>query len=252
MRDGKGGVWRIPPKIGGCQRSPLPRFTVLNERETKNLTDFFTAWSSLINRVLVPGGHVFVASNSLLAPLVFNAVISGGLEPRGQIIRLVRTMRGGDKPKGAEIEFGNVSTMTRSCHEPWGVFRKKIEVTVSDNLRVWKTGGLQRLSVDSPLPDVIQCQRTPETEREIARHPNIKPQAFLRQLVKASLPLGQGVILDPFMGSGSTVAAAEFVGYQSIGIELDSEYYKMATRAVPQLANLYPEKQQSSLLVGYR
>jgi len=46
-------------------------------------------------------------------------------------------------------------------------------------------------------------------ERKIAPHPSLKPQAFMRQLVRAALPLGRGVILDPFMGAGSTVAAAK-------------------------------------------
>jgi site-specific DNA-methyltransferase (adenine-specific) len=127
-----------------------------------------------------------------------------------------------------------------------GVFRKRLVGTVGENLRRWKTGGLQRLSAVSPLPDVIRCQRTPTLERQIANHPNIKPQAFLRQIVKASLPLGEGIVLDPFMGSGSTIAAADFLGYRAIGIELDSEYFKLAKRAVPQLANLYLEDKQPS------
>jgi site-specific DNA-methyltransferase (adenine-specific) len=48
--------------------------------------------------------------------------------------------------------------------------------------------------------------------------------------------LGEGIILDPFAGSGSTVAAAEAVGYESIGIEKDSRYFQLACRAIPKLA----------------
>ena len=33
LREGKGGVWRLPPAFDGAQRSPLPRFTVLSETE---------------------------------------------------------------------------------------------------------------------------------------------------------------------------------------------------------------------------
>lgn len=62
----------------------------------------------------------------------------------------------------------------------------------------------------------------------------------MRQLVRAALPLGRGVILDPFMGSGSTVAAAEAVGYSSIGIEKDSAYYSVATKSIPALARFAP------------
>ena len=42
------------------------------------------------------------------------------------------------------------------------------------------------------------------------------------------------------MGSGSTLAAAEAVGYESIGIEIDAHYFALARKAVPQLAALYP------------
>ena len=41
----------------------------------------------------------------------------------------------------------------------------------------------------------------------------------MRKIVHASLPLGEGVVLDPFAGAGSTLATAEAVGYKSIGIE---------------------------------
>jgi site-specific DNA-methyltransferase (adenine-specific) len=58
----------------------------------------------------------------------------------------------------------------------------------------------------------------------------------MRQVVRASLPLGVGTVLDPFMGGGSTVAAALAVGYESIGIECDPVFYRMAERAIPELA----------------
>ncbi len=64
----------------------------------------------------------------------------------------------------------------------------------------------------------------------------MKPQEFLRRLVRAALPLGEGLILDPFAGSGSTLAAAEAVGYASIGIEQDESYFRMACEAAPRLA----------------
>jgi len=78
-------------------------------------------------------------------------------------------------------------------------------------------------------------------EREIAPHPSLKPQHFLRQLVRAALPLGEGIILDPFMGSGSTIAAAAACGLKSIGLEIRPEYFEMAVAAIPQLAALKKE-----------
>jgi DNA modification methylase len=60
----------------------------------------------------------------------------------------------------------------------------------------------------------------------------------MRQIVRASLPLGTGVVLDPFMGAGSTIAAAVAVGHDSIGIELDDVFFKMAAESIPSLAGL--------------
>lgn len=74
---------------------------------------------------------------------------------------------------------------------------------VSDCLREFQTGGLRRTPDGKPFSDVIFSERTPRRERDIADHPSLKPQSFLRQIVYAVLPLGKGIVADPFMGSGS-------------------------------------------------
>ncbi len=128
--------------------------------------------------------------------------------------------------------------MPRSGWEPWGVFRKPLEGRVQDNLRRWKTGGLRRISGADPFWDVIASGVATVREREIAPHPTLKPQAYLRQLTRAVLPLGEGTILDPFMGSGSTLAAAAACGLRSIGIEREREYFLLAEQAIPELTRL--------------
>jgi site-specific DNA-methyltransferase (adenine-specific) len=50
--------------------------------------------------------------------------------------------------------------------------------------------------------------------------------------------MGRGVMLDPFAGAGSTLAAAEAVGYESIGVEIDEHFFNMACEAIPRLAQL--------------
>jgi DNA modification methylase len=240
LRKGRGGVWRIPPSFDGCKRSPLPRFTILDDADIAALCSFFAKFASHAARVLVPGGHVMIATNPLLSQYVYMAMMAAGLEKRGEIIRLVQTLRGGDRPKNAHKEFHDVSVMPRSAWEPWGLFRKPCEGRVQDNLRRWGTGGLRRVSGKNPFVDVIQSAPARREERKIAPHPSLKPQGFMRQLVRAALPLGSGVILDPFMGSGSTIAAAEAMGYVSIGLEKDSAYYSIARKAIPALAQFTP------------
>ncbi len=238
LRAGRGGVWRIPPSFDGAKRSPLPRFTVLSQDEVASLYSFFGAMAYALSRALVPGGHIFIASNPLLSTMTFHAFQRAGLEKRGEVIRLVQTLRGGDRPKGAEAEFSDVSMMPRSCWEPWGVFRKPLEGTAAENLRKWGTGGLRRISADEPFKDVIVCSPTRGPEKKIAPHPSLKPQRFLRQVVRASLPLGIGIVYDPFAGSASTLAAAEAIGYRAIGTERDTQYFAMGKTAFSALALL--------------
>lgn len=247
--NGNGGVWRISPSFDGNQRAPLPRFTALNADERERLDAYFSEWATLALGILRPGGHIFLASNAFLAQVVFTAIVGSGFEFRGQVIRLVQTLRGGDRPKNAEQEFPDVCTMPRGRYEPWGLFRKPIPngMTVSDCLRQFQTGGLRRKLDGNPFEDVIENERTPQRERQIANHPSLKPQSFMRRLVYASLPLREGVVVDPFMGSGSTVAAAEALGLSCVGVERLEEYYEMSRHAIPALARIVTDDVQLSL-----
>ena len=240
LRRGRGGVWRLPPAFDGVRRGPVPRFTVLSSANREQLGAYFEDWAAALLPVLVPGANVVVAANPLLSHVVAGALDRAGLERRGEIVRLVTTMRGGDRPKGAHEEFPAVSAMPRSMWEPWLVFRKPLDGTVRENLRKWGCGGFRRPADDQPFGDVIRSAPTRKEERALAPHPNLKPQRFLRQVVRGVLPLGKGIVLDPFCGAGSTLAAAEAVGYASIGIEKDERHFAMAREVIPKLSLYQP------------
>lgn len=240
MRSGTGGIWRIPMEIGGSVRRPQPRFTVLTLEQKRQVYTYFHDWGRVLSPALVPGAHVLMATNVLLSSRIQTAMEDAGFEYRGQILRLYRPFRGGDRPKNAEEQYPDVAVTLRGAHEPWLLFRKPLEakLKVSDNLARWGTGGLRRISRDRPSTDVIQSEKTPKVERNIADHPTIKPQSLLRPLAHLLLPMGHGTILDPFMGSGATLAAAHSQDFDSVGIELDEHFYEMAVRAIPVLARL--------------
>ncbi|QMU23578.1 site-specific DNA-methyltransferase (plasmid) [Gordonia rubripertincta] len=238
LRAGKGGVWRVPPSFDGHARAPLPRFTTLSSAELDSLERFFREFGEVLLPVLVPGAHVVVASNPLVSHLVSYSLGRAGLERRGEIVRLVQTMRGGDRPKNAHDLYPDVSVMPRSMWEPWLLFRKPVEGTVAQNLAKWGTGGLRRVSDELPFGDVIRSAPTSRRERTIAAHPSLKPQSFLRQVVRGVLPMQKGVVLDPFAGSGSTLAAAEALGYESVGVERDPAYIEVAKRSIEALSKL--------------
>ena len=62
-------------------------------------------------------------------------------------------------------------------------------------------------------------------------HPTLKPQRLMRYLIKMITP-PNGIVLDPFMGSGSTGLAALQEGFSFIGIEREKEYFEIAKKRI--------------------
>jgi len=68
------------------------------------------------------------------------------------------------------------------------------------------------------------CAKASKKDREGSTHPTMKPTALMRYLCRLVTP-PQGIVLDPFMGSGSTGKAANLEGFDFIGIERDPNYF---------------------------
>ncbi|MGH7786984.1 MAG: DNA-methyltransferase [Candidatus Binatia bacterium] len=240
LRAGR-GIWRLPSTFDGFKRKPSPRFTVLDDHDRMGVLAFHLRLAPELFRVLVPGAHVMLASQCLVSHLVAQAFCMAGFEARGQIVRVVKTFRGGDRPKFGDKQYPGVSVIPRSCFEPWLLFRKPCQHRVKENLKRFGTGALRRPSEDVPFADLLEVPPARPHELLLAKHPSLKPQALMRVLVRASLPLGRGVILDPFMGSGSCIAAAKHLGLRSVGVEVDAKYFGLAKTAIPHLAKLQVE-----------
>lgn len=237
LREGSRGIWRVPTT--GKFKNPLPKSYALGPRAREKTSLYYDQLGAALLLPLRPGGHALVAALPALQHLVASRLEAQGFEVRGTLVRLLSSFRGGDRPKGAESEFPDVSVVPRSGYEPWILLRKPFsEKTAAQNLRRWGTGALRRSSRDAPVWDVVPCGRVSAEERRIAPHPCLKPQKYLRQVVRMLLPVGEGVVLDPFMGSGSTVAATLAIGAEAVGIERDPQYHALACRAVPLLAKL--------------
>lgn len=244
-RKGRGGIWRLPNAFDGAERQQMPRFTVLDGHDRMGVLAFHLRLAPELFRVLVPGAHVMLASQCLVSHLAAQAFCMAGFEARGQIVRVVKTLRGGDRPKFGEKDYPGVSVIPRSCFEPWLLFRKPCDGRVTQNLRRFGTGALRRPSENIPFSDLIIVSPARRRERALAGHPSLKPQALMRLLVRASLPVERGVVLDPFMGAGSTIAAATYLGLESVGVELDSKYFTMARSAIPKLAEFETAEQNN-------
>src|SRR5205823_3708352 len=124
------------------------------KKQIEAIDVFFHDWAKALLRVLVPGAHVMVATNPLVSFVVSDALYRAGLERRGEVVRLVRTMRGGDRPKAPSKQrkrFASMSVIPRSMWEPWLLFRKPLDGRVRDNLEKWHAGALRRPERDRPF-----------------------------------------------------------------------------------------------------
>ena len=106
--------------------------------------------------------------------------------------------------------------------------------------RADRNEGLEGLKTDDgrkvPADNAYQRGKTLRQNH----HPTVKPTDLMRYLCRLVTPPG-GTVLDPFMGSGSTLKAAELEGFSAIGIELDATYIEIARRRIAADAPLFAD-----------
>ena len=119
-------------------------------------------------------------------------------------------------------------------------FERKAPAVESAHSVVCAKCNRQRVNVSGACkcesPEWVRVQQTPRGNH----HPTVKPTDLMRWLCRLITPPG-GTVLDPFMGSGSTLKAAELEGFSAIGIELDADYIEIARRRIASDAPLFSD-----------
>jgi site-specific DNA-methyltransferase (adenine-specific) len=102
---------------------------------------------------------------------------------------------------------------------------------------LWGTNGPKKQDFKNKdanyFPGVFQCKAPASAKRE---HPTEKPIDLLKVLVKTAKP--NGVVLDPFMGSGTTGVACVETGRKFIGIEINEKYFDIACKSIEQAVKM--------------
>ena len=134
----------------------------------------------------------------------------------------------------------DVITQTRTKMKTWRQKEGRTDIPVSADNSVSQTEGRFPANVMHDGSEVVRdifpgdssgffyCPKANKKDRgDDNAHPTVKPTELMRYLCRLVTPQG-GVIVDPFMGSGSTGKAAIAEGFGFVGIELNEEYFEIA------------------------
>lgn len=164
-----------------------------------------TSWIKTAQPLLKKGGNIVIFNDWKNMSYITNALEENGFEVKD----LIRWEKANPMPRNRDRRF-----ITDYEVAVWAV----------------KKGGkwtFNRIDESYERP-VIKCNITPKREKNFGVHPTQKPVAVMEWIVKRLTNEGDK-ILDPFMGSGSTGVACKKNNRRFIGIELDEEYFKIAS-----------------------
>lgn len=122
------------------------------------------------------------------------------------------------------------------------VARRPLDTTtIGRNIQDWGVGGLfiadeRERDPEGRWPTNIMTVPKPSPSEKLDNdHPTVKPEALMRKLVRLACP-PDGVVLDPFLGSGTTAVAAKLEGRRCIGIETGAAYLEIARRRLERVS----------------
>ncbi len=198
------------------------------------------AWLSAVHRVVADSGSVWAfGSLKYLAKLLTCA----GSEHWKQAQEIVWEKHNGSSfhaDRFKRVHELVVQFYKRSA--PWeGVYKKPVFTndstarTVRRKRRPAHTGHIEASSYRSEDggPRLMTSVLFERSCHGYAEHPTQKPLGILRTLLEYSCPPG-GIVLDPFLGSGSTLVAAKAQGCRGIGIEIEERYCEIAAKRLGQ------------------
>jgi site-specific DNA-methyltransferase (adenine-specific) len=95
---------------------------------------------------------------------------------------------------------------------------------------IWYASKGRRIFVNGRPKSVKEYKRA--SPGQDFGHPTVKPLGLIEELIKDTESADRGIILDPFMGSGTTGVACKNLGRDFIGIELDETYFRIAQERI--------------------
>ena len=266
----------------------LPPGMKFDKEQGKRFYEWYLKISKEIYRVLKPGGFFFSFSSPRLYHRAVSAIDDAGFLIRDCFIWLYTQ----NQPKAMSlnhfIEKGNYDKKTKmeikkklkgwktpqikSCFEPIVMAQKKYEKTFLHNMMKYNVGLINtsvkigkgmfpsNVVTTQEINEVIdKCFLLPKPDKkekgEFNTHKTVKPLTLCEYIIALTTFSKDAIVLDPFVGSGTTAVAAKKLGRKFIGIDINREYVEIAQKRLEnvgmgesRLYATYNEQKQLTLL----
>jgi site-specific DNA-methyltransferase (adenine-specific) len=226
---------------------PLNGWSAADREIPARYYDWCRTWTAEWLRVLKPGGSAIVFAGRRLAHRCVAAMEDAGFTfkdmlawlresapHRAQRVSVVFGRRGdGDSARRWQgWRVGNL----RPVFEPILWLTKPYEIggTIADNLLQHDVGAFHEKALRRYTESPDNVIRVPSEASDGGLHPTQKPLRLMQALIELTTNPGQAV-LDPFCGSGTTLAAARMLGRHYLGIEMSEEYHRTAAKRLRDL-----------------
>ena len=247
----------------------LPAGMKFDREQGKRFYTWYLDISKEIFRVLKPGGFFFSFSSPRLYHRMASAIDDAGFEIRDTFMWLytqnqakamsvdhfIKKMNIDEKAKEQIKEKLNgwKTPQIKSCFEPIAMAQKPTDQTYLNNMLKHEVGMFNTnvkigdnmypanvLTSDNinPLYDraFLISKPSKKEKKEYNSHQTVKPLSLCEHLIRLSVFSKDGVVLDPFVGSGTTAVAAKKLGIRYIGIDSNKKYVEIAEKRLRDLS----------------
>lgn len=246
----------------------LPPGMKFDKEQGKRFYEWYFRISKEIYRVLKPGGFFFSFSSPRLYHRAVSAIDDAGFlirdcfiwlytqnQPKAMLLNHFIEKGRFDKKTKAKIREklkGWKTPQIKSCFEPIVMAQKKYEKTflhnmmkynvglINTNIKIGKGMFPSNVVTTQKINEVIdKCFLLPkpakEEKGEFNIHKTVKPLAICEYIIALTTFSEDSIVLDPFIGSGTTAVAAKKLGRKFIGIDINREYIEIAQKRLESL-----------------
>lgn len=185
----------------------------------EKMEDFYSRMLQCFSRILKPNGTIWIFGNM------------NNIYTIGYLL--------------GKYDFKVLNNVTWQKSNPAPNLSRKMFTHSTENI-IWakKNNGKQFFNYDlmreinhhKQMKDVWTTSTLNKSERRYGKHPTQKPLSLLLRMIKASTKHGM-LVLDPFVGSGTTLVASKIYGIKGIGVDSSEEYLKIAKRRLDDYVN---------------